>query len=342
MSMGFLTHSTRIVAAVAVVCLTAGVVACLLAVTPDQAGAASLQQLQSEARRTRTQMKQLTAEQRVIAAKWVAARERLDTVNAELVAARQDLTRARAQLDRQRELVAGRMVTMYKAGQYTWLDVVTSASNLSDTETVMDFLRRISMQDRREETEMQALARTARELEADVESERKHAVAAQIDLDDQRAALDAKVAERSVVLKGLVARIKKILSAPLLLMKSGGDVTQITWAQALLKDLGMPMTADNVAAVVAWEMAEGGHWYNTAYYNPLNTTQPMPGATVFNSVGVKAYTSWAQGLRATVITLRNGFYGGILAALRRGDDAQAVADAVAASPWGTGTFTPRR
>jgi hypothetical protein len=118
-------------------------------------------------------------------------------------------------------------------------------------------------------------------------------------------------------------------------------VTQITWAQALLKSLNMPMTADNVAAIVAWEMAEGGHWYNTAYYNPLNTTQSMPGATVFNSVGVKAYTSWLQGLKATVITLHNGYYAGILAALGRGNDSQAVADAVASSPWGTGSFNPQ-
>ena len=65
----------------------------------------------------------------------------------------------------------------------------------------------------------------------------------------------------------------------------------------------------------------------------------MPGATVFNSVGVKAYTSWKQGLQATVITLRNGYYEAILAALRRGDDASAVAAAVGASPWGTGNFS---
>jgi len=60
-----------------------------------------------------------------------------------------------------------------------------------------------------------------------------------------------------------------------------------------------------------------------------------------NSVGVKAYSSWAVGLRATVITLHNGYYDEILAALRRGDDAQAAADAVAASPWGTGSFRPQ-
>ena len=304
-------------------------------------GAASLQDLQGEARRTRAQMQQLDAEQEVIAQKWEAARQYLDKVNADLVAARLSLSRSRTELERQRTLVAGRMKTMYKAGDYTWLDIVTSATSLAEAETVLDFLRRISLQDRHEETDLQELTGKARKLEHDVEAERKKAVSAQVELDDQRAALDAKIAQRAEVLKTLVTRIKKILSAPLLLMKSGGKVTQITWAQAFLKSLGMPMTADNVAAVVAWEMAEGGHWYNTAYYNPLNTTQSMPGATVFNSVGVKAYTSWAQGLKASVITLHNGYYGGILEALSRGNDAQAVADAVAASPWGTGSFTPR-
>ena len=97
----------------------------------------------------------------------------------------------------------------------------------------------------------------------------------------------------------------------------------------------MPQTTDNMAAIIAWEMAEGGHWYNSAHYNPLNTTWRMPGATSMNSVGVKAYLSWAQGLAATVNTFHNGLYEGILAALRAGNDAQAVADAVAASPWGT-------
>ncbi len=301
----------------------------------------SLQKLQNEAKATRAQMQRLGAEQEAIIQRCNEAQQRLDEVSAELVTARRDLARKRKELDEQRTLVAGRMKTMYKAGQYTWLDIATSASSLAEAETVMDFLRRISLLDRHEETELQRLTGQARKLEHDVEADRKKAVTAQVDLDDQRAQLEAKIAQRATVLKDLVTRIKKILSAPLLLMKAGGKVTQVTWAQAVLKSLGMPITADNVAAVVAWEMAEGGHWYNTAYYNPLNTTQSMPGATIFNSVGVKAYTSWEQGLKATVITLHNGYYGGILEALSRGNDAQAVADAVAASPWGTGSFDPR-
>ena len=306
-----------------------------------QGGPGSLAELQKEARRTRAQMERLNAAMKGVAQKWEAARRRLDEVNASLVRARRQLSRSRNQLDGQRALVAGRMRTMYKTGDVTWLDIVMSASSLADTETAVDFLRRISLQDRHEETELQRLAGLAQRDEAAVEDDRQQAVLAQADLDDQRFAVEQKIAERAALLKDVVARIKKILSAPELLMKAGGKITQVTWAQAFLKSLGVPLTADNVVAIVAWEMAEGGHWYNTAHYNPLNTTQSMPGATVFNSVGVKAYTSWAQGLKASVITIRNGYYGGILDALRRGNDAQAVADAVAASPWGTGSFTPK-
>ena len=332
--------------ALAVAVLAAAGAVCLglpaAAISAGAQGApGSLAELQKEARRTRAQMERLNAAMKGVAQKWEAARRRLDEVNAELVQARRQLSRSRNQLDGQRALVAGRMRTMYKTGDVTWLDIVMSASSLADTETAVDFVRRISLQDRHEETELQRLAGLAQRDEAAVEDDRQQAVLAQADLDDQRFAVEQKIAERAALLKDVVARIKKILSAPELLMKAGGKITQVTWAQAFLKSLGVPLTADNVVAIVAWEMAEGGHWYNTAHYNPLNTTQSMPGATVFNSVGVKAYTSWAQGLKASVITIRNGYYGGILDALRRGNDAQAVADAVAASPWGTGSFTPK-
>ena len=116
------------------------------------------------------------------------------------------------------------------------------------------------------------------------------------------------------------------------------SVTPTSWAQALLGELGAPATPENVRAIVAWERAEGGHWSNSARFNPLNTTQVEAGATPMNSVGVQAYSSWDEGLTATVTTLQNGRYGGVLAALRAGNCAPCVAAAVGASPWGTGAF----
>jgi peptidoglycan hydrolase CwlO-like protein len=310
---------------------------------PHRAGASpSLAQLQKEARTVRAQMAQLNADMKVIAQRYQEASAHLDAVNAQLAQTRLQLTRAQDQLARQREVVASRVVTMYKTDDYSWLDIIASSSSLSDAQTAVDFLRKIAEEDQRTEKACEQLAAQVKTLEKNLEHERQDTADAQAEIDAQRLSMEEKLAERSALLKNLVVRIKKILSAPELLMKAGGKVTQVTWAQALLKSLPEPLTSDNVAAIVAWEMAEGGHWYNAAHYNPLNTTQSMPGATVFNSVGVKAYTTWAQGLKATVITLHNGLYGGILAALHGGNDAEAVAGAVAASPWGTGSFSVSR
>lgn len=106
------------------------------------------------------------------------------------------------------------------------------------------------------------------------------------------------------------------------------------WAATLLRRLGIHQTPGAVQGLVGWSKAEGGHWNNDARYNPLNTTQGASGAKAINGVGVKSYGSWQQGLDATVETLHNGHYGGILKALQSGSP-DAVASAIGKTPWGT-------
>jgi len=115
-------------------------------------------------------------------------------------------------------------------------------------------------------------------------------------------------------------------------------VDPVQWAKDFLTRLGAPITASNVQAITAWETAEG----TKAAYNPLATTQGgYAGESTFNSVGVKNYASYQDGLDANVQVINNGLYTNILAALHQGNNAQAVAQAVANSPWGTGTGVER-
>lgn len=108
------------------------------------------------------------------------------------------------------------------------------------------------------------------------------------------------------------------------------------FAVALLRHGQWPVSGSNVCAMMAWEAAEGGHFINGASrYNPINTTQSMPGDSIFNSVGVRNYPDWSTGVAATLKTLGLGFYDGIRTALAAGDDASAVLAAVSQSPWGT-------
>jgi hypothetical protein len=110
-------------------------------------------------------------------------------------------------------------------------------------------------------------------------------------------------------------------------------VDSVGWARDFLSKLGMPITSENVKAVTAWEQAEG----TKASFNPLATTQSgFSGETRFNSVGVKNYATYQDGIDANVHALTNGRYANILAALQAGNNATAVAQAIKDSPWGTG------
>jgi LysM repeat protein len=107
-------------------------------------------------------------------------------------------------------------------------------------------------------------------------------------------------------------------------------VNRTQFAYQLLAALGIRPTADNIAAIVAWETLEDTQARN----NPLATERSVGlGENNFNSVGVKNYPSLAVGIAATVLTLENGYYGDILTSLNGGSFAEITA-AIDSSPWG--------
>jgi hypothetical protein len=124
------------------------------------------------------------------------------------------------------------------------------------------------------------------------------------------------------------------------IIPGGGSLgTPAGWAHALLAADSLPQTSCNLSAVREWEAREGGGFGNQAAYNPLNVN-PGPGAgwPGWSADGAWAFPDAADGLRYTVATLNNGYYGGIISALRAGDSAQRVCDAIMASPWAASRY----
>lgn len=117
-------------------------------------------------------------------------------------------------------------------------------------------------------------------------------------------------------------------------------MTPQMFAEALLHRLGMPVTDNNVAALVAVQVIEGGHSNNSALYNPMNTMWDLGGSRDAGLLvhGIKAYNSWDEGLEATALTLIKGppafKYGPILDALRHSAPPDETLKAWGASKWG--------
>lgn len=118
------------------------------------------------------------------------------------------------------------------------------------------------------------------------------------------------------------------------LRATGKGVSEGSAAKAILESIGAPTGGSALAAMEAWVKQEGGHFKNQAKFNPLNTTQPEPGAGNTGSRGnIKVYKSWQQGIEATAKTLSG--YPEVEKLFRSGASPKAIEEAINASPWGT-------
>lgn len=113
------------------------------------------------------------------------------------------------------------------------------------------------------------------------------------------------------------------------------------FALDLLNTIGAPASPSNVAFIERWANLEGGHWHNTATFNPLNTSLPEPGSVNFQTGqpggGVQAYPDVATGEAASAATLLEPQYATVVQSLRQ-SDTSAAAQALVQSPWDAGHY----
>lgn len=102
--------------------------------------------------------------------------------------------------------------------------------------------------------------------------------------------------------------------------------TRKQWAISLAQGLGNTSpTQEIIDFIVGWSAKETGVQtpeYTGAKFNLLNTTQPWINTTDFNSVHVKNFASYNDGIAATVVTIRNGFYPALNHCLSTNDHSQ--------------------
>lgn len=107
------------------------------------------------------------------------------------------------------------------------------------------------------------------------------------------------------------------------------------WIEKLCWLLGIPYGWIAEDLFDAWGRAEGG----TAAFNPLNTTYGLPGASLYNTDGVRNYAGPVDGICATALTLVGSSYAGILGDLQGGKLTPVeivTRNAAGFDTWGTG------
>ena len=131
---------------------------------------------------------------------------------------------------------------------------------------------------------------------------------------------------------GLLAAVLAVLLLPAQALATGA-AQRGEFTTAVTTELHAPVTIHTRRALQAELQAEGGFARN----NPFNTTLRLPGSTDYNSVGVQNYIDAAQGVDATVKTLKQRCcgYWRIRQALRANAPARTIVRAFGISEWGT-------
>jgi hypothetical protein len=121
-------------------------------------------------------------------------------------------------------------------------------------------------------------------------------------------------------------------------------MNRLQWSVVWREDAGLPPGPVDVSGaanvndlvIVTWINSEG----SLAYNNPLDTEQPWPNSTDYNSVGVKNYATLDDGLAATTKTLYNGYYKTLVSILKNPTTAENGISAIYWSPWGSKPTEP--
>ena len=256
------------------------------------------------------------------------------------------ITETQQRLQELRDQIRERARNIYKHGRLEMVNVILGADTFSSFMKRISYASALAERDKALVLESRAQRAKLEEIRAyqtRLESQqhttvdrlaRRHDLITDVFAKQQ--AVLADLAQTRGQALDLVERLESQLSASELanikrVAGKGMTVSYGDWAEAFLAAIGAPVVRSNLVAVVAWEASEG----TQATWNPLATTMPMPGATVYNSHGVRNYKTMRQGIDASIKTLKRPGHGyeKILDSLEKALKAMETGKAINKSDW---------
>ncbi|HXY71031.1 MAG TPA: hypothetical protein VEM41_00680 [Actinomycetota bacterium] len=274
------------------------------------------------------------------------AQQAFDGVTTQLISLRAELSVDQSQYDELQGHIDSLARQAYMEGPGASLENLLSATSMNDLNDRMEFMSVIGNEDAILAKQVQGVAASLDAQKTQLDGLQSKQAIVLSELTSAQDVLATRLSAQESALANLNATRNKIvtlisqLSAKLQgqtisgvggILQGGHNAPYGEWAAAFLQRIQAPTCFDNLVAMVAWQVQEG----TTANWNPLATTYPEPGASDFNSVGVKNYVSLGQGLDATYSTLNTSAYGypPILSSLRACANVMTTARAINASSW---------
>jgi peptidoglycan hydrolase CwlO-like protein len=289
---------------------------------------------------------QLTA----LAIKLAGATSRYQTTLDELAAVNAGLRITQARYEELQSQLNVRAAATYMQGSGSILEIILGATSLTDFTERIQFVNSLSRVDADLGLEAELTSVLLGRQQDQLEATQARQGAALHELNAERDLMTRKLAEQQAALASLSGArsqaaalvlqlknrlVKEELAAAQLALHGGTPIPFGQWAGFFLPRLGAPTCRNNLVLTVAWEATE----YTMATWNPLATSYPMPGATTFNSSGVKNYPTMDSGITAEVNTLEStnpAFnYAPIVRDLRACADPLVTADAINHSAYCT-------
>jgi len=245
--------------------LISACLALVIAIAPAaSAYASTLSDKRAEAAAVQAKVDALIAKQEIASEQYNAARDRYQTVSAQVDASQRRLEKLQAEADRLQTALGNEADSMYRTdGTLGFIEALMSSRTIEDFNSTLEMLQRVGEQNAATVSDLKITQQQVTAEQARLVAAQSDAAAQQSVMAANEKAVKARLSEQQHLLAGLSADIKQILAA-----RAAAEAAAARAAAAGIDTGGNPPTSSKGAAAVWWAEKALGRPYVWAADGP--------------------------------------------------------------------------
>lgn len=278
-------HKKRIVSAMLIMCLSAGMVLNVHAETVQDAQKKA-DELQSQKNTAEAEKNSLATQLNTIITQMNDTKSKLDTKQTEIQTAEDELVQSKVDENDQYESMKKRIRFMYENGNTQFLEILVESDNIGDFLNKAEYVSQISTYDREMLVEFQKAVKNVEQKEQDLEAEYAELSTLQNDLLDRQSEVNTLLADKQQQISGLESQIGEN-AATLQKLLAEAEAERVKQEQQAAALAAQQQAANNSGS-------GGGDTYTPPSSTPVVSgsgqfTNPCPGASISSTFGYRDF-----------------------------------------------------